>query len=228
MISTPSTIYVFAALLAAATNSGLVSAQSLPYGLCNKANFQYSTIVGTPAATFPIAQIPLVTTSGAPLTVKGSIRIVDGCTFSAIDFQLIGAVNAYWYGGAPNSNEGVTIVDAQVPASPTAANFTYTLTQVAGRQVNWSTFTIMRLLDRADNNLLATVQLPGQLGASAGTTTPAGPTTGAGTTTGPSPPAGSSPATKSGSISDRQIGMFGQLYQGVATVLAIGAALTFA
>ncbi|KAJ1343920.1 hypothetical protein BSLG_001520 [Batrachochytrium salamandrivorans] len=66
MISTPSTIYVFAALLAAATNSGLVSAQSLPYGLCNKANFQYSTIVGTPAATFPIAQIPLVTTSGAP------------------------------------------------------------------------------------------------------------------------------------------------------------------
>ncbi|KAJ1343921.1 hypothetical protein BSLG_001521 [Batrachochytrium salamandrivorans] len=86
----------------------------------------------------------------------------------------------------------------------------------------------MRLLDRADNNLLATVQLPGQLGASAGTTTPAGPTTGAGTTTGPSPPAGSSPATKSGSISDRQIGMFGQLYQGVATVLAIGAALTFA
>ncbi|KAJ8328421.1 hypothetical protein BDV3_005669 [Batrachochytrium dendrobatidis] len=233
MISTTSALYTAFALLATVHNS--VNAQSLPYGLCDTANFQYSALVGKPTAVIPIKQIPLVTIAGAPLTVKGSITIIDGCHFEATDFVFTGAGESYWYGSAPGSSDGVTLVDTPVAQSANPAKFSFAFTQVAGRQVNWQSFTEMRLFEKNTNGLLATVTFPGKLGASAGAgaPTPGAPTTGgsgsASPASGASPAAGAaSPAAKSAAGSDRQTSWTMKLYQGVLATLSLGAALVIA
>eukprot|EP00842_Homolaphlyctis_polyrhiza_P002454 jgi/Hompol1/3209/HPOL_001590-RA len=133
---------------------------SFAYGSCSPTNFKYSSIIATPQAIVPVKQIPLVTGAGAPLTVQGSIQILDGCSFAFKDYIFLNAGETYWYGGNIGSSDGVTVSDAQVfpYAFPTTAIFN--LTQVPGRQVNYNTFNQLRLYEKTTNTLLATADMP--------------------------------------------------------------------
>ena len=126
--------------------------------------------------------------------VKGTIRVLDGCTFEVSDLTLLGPKSSVWYGGNGTALDGVRLSEETISESQAGLNQTFTFIQTVGSWVAFEDFTQFRLFDVATLSLLATADLPSR---STNTSSTAQPNTGSGnSTTGTSP----SPVTTSGSI----------------------------
>jgi hypothetical protein len=129
--------------------------------------------------------------------VKGTIRVIDGCSFQVSDLTLLGPKSSVWYGGNGTAVDGIRLSEATIPESQAGYNETFTFIQTAGSWVAYEDFTQFRLFDVATLSLLATADLPSRSTNTSSTTLP---NTGSGNSTTGTSPTSPSPVTTNGSI----------------------------
>jgi hypothetical protein len=145
----------------------LLTAQSPKYGKCNVNKFGRSDLVNK---TIPIVSV----LTASPISIKGQIAIVDGCTFETREFEFLNGGESYWVGGYKGSKEAMTLSDQYVPPSAFKRTFKYSLKATAGSEANFDGFDQFRLFERNSELLIAVADMPaksGNSGQSAGTTT---------------------------------------------------------
>jgi hypothetical protein len=114
-----------------------------------------------------------------PIQISGSIEIIDGCNFKVTGFSLTNANSARWYGANGTAFAGATLSETSVTSS-TPAEQTFVFRSVAGAEVSFRDFDQFRLM-QDDQLVIATANVPPEIGASLGKT-PATNTTATNTT----------------------------------------------
>lgn len=164
------------------TATAILITQTLAYSLCNKVIYPHSgkSVVNIPLTSSGTFQ----TSSGASVTFKGSVSIVDGCTFNVSDVMFNGPETASWFGGIGSvSDASASAVRLTPDVLKAGQPYTavYTLSQNAGAWVSYDDFNQFRLFDPISGIVIAVADIPGNLVTPGAKTNPGGlPTPAAG------------------------------------------------
>ncbi|KAJ3270678.1 hypothetical protein HDV01_007502 [Terramyces sp. JEL0728] len=157
--------------------AGLASSV-LAYSKCDPKNYPYSgqtvsvPIQQTSTLSVPVNQIQVL------VSVAGSIKIIDGCTFAVQNLAFAGPSFIQFVGkkaGDATGASAVLLTQATVPTT-VLLNAQYTLVQSAGNWVSFYDFDIIELFDPASKAVIGTATLPAKN--TVVTTTAAGAATG--------------------------------------------------
>ncbi|KAI8895599.1 hypothetical protein BC833DRAFT_600706 [Globomyces pollinis-pini] len=163
---------------------------SIAYSICSPNDKIYSnfTIPLLPTATKSIT----IADKMVPVTVQGTISLVDGCSFAVKDFAFSGPPTAAWYGikSTAPAEGGVRISPETLSGDKAPLSQTFKFVTTAGASISFRDFDTFQLYDPITQNLIGTAPIvPGS-----NTTIPITP----GTTGKPSTPVASAtpaPAT---------------------------------
>ncbi|KAJ3314709.1 hypothetical protein HDV04_005715 [Boothiomyces sp. JEL0838] len=134
------------------------------YSLCNPTNYPY--------AGLSVTNIPILSTvtqsltvggKSVPVTVSGSISVVDGCNFATKDLAFSGPASIEFVGRLASDTTGdgaVLLSTAQVSASSSPSSQTYTFVSTAGNWVSYNDFDIIELFDPVSKAVIGTATLP--------------------------------------------------------------------
>ncbi|KAI8927012.1 hypothetical protein BC831DRAFT_454187 [Entophlyctis helioformis] len=135
-----------------------LAATASAYSLCNAAVNPYANRT----LSIPIVGARATGANNAPLTVSGTISVVDGCTFSINNLAFSGVPAIVIFGGVPPDTNGVRLAaekfTAPAPGAPINRNVTFIST--AGNWVSYTDFVQFRLFDEDNQLLVATADIP--------------------------------------------------------------------
>lgn len=135
----------------------LVSAQ-VTYTKCDSKVYPFANSATKVSA--PIVQTASVTKSNSPITISGSVDVVDGCTFAVTNFRFLGAGETYWYGAKKGATDGILLTEDFVYSGDVASNRTYKFRTTAGAEASYYDFSQFRLFEKYTNTLIAVADLP--------------------------------------------------------------------
>jgi hypothetical protein len=147
---------IFAIMLSIILLPVLITAQAPKYGKCDAKKFGRIDLVNK---TLPIVSV----LQASPITIKGSIAIVDGCNFETRDFEFLNAGVSYWVGGYKGSDDAMTLSDDFVTASAFKKTVKYSLKSTAGSEANFDGFDQFRLFERNTKVLIAIADMPAKI-----------------------------------------------------------------
>ena len=110
-----------------------MSIAQIAYGKCNPADFPYKGLnVSVP---IDLTATRSVTFNGTttPLTISGTVSIVDGCTIALSNFTFSGVPQAQLFGALSGQADGIRLIE-EIFESGKPYSGQYTLIQTAG---NW-------------------------------------------------------------------------------------------
>jgi hypothetical protein len=136
------------------------------YGLCSRTAHRFSA--NLPTVPIQATATRSITREGQviPVTVSGSIRVIDGCSFAMEGVTISGPTSFAIFGGTSESdNASVRLVteDTSLANRTSPWNATYTFIQTAGNWVNFNDFTQFNLFDPTTNVVFGQARLPGQV-----------------------------------------------------------------
>ncbi|KAJ3270680.1 hypothetical protein HDV01_007504 [Terramyces sp. JEL0728] len=158
------------------------------YSLCDPANYPYSgqSVANVPFLNLFKAQNIVVNGQSVPVTVSGSVSIVDGCTFATnqlsfsgpASIEFVGRKASDWFG-----TSAVLLSTLQVDASSLPSSQSYKLISTPGNSVSYNDFDVIELYDPVSGVIIGSATLPGKNSVPVTTTIPPAATTDAVTTT---------------------------------------------
>jgi hypothetical protein len=94
------------------------------------------------------------------ITVSGTIRVIDGCTFTVEDFVFLpGFTDTLWYGRKNDDKTHAMIVSNTPVASSDNSSFTFTMTTTPGAEMSWDDMDTLVLFSRENKFEMAIAKL---------------------------------------------------------------------
>jgi hypothetical protein len=147
---------------------------SAAYELCDKIKYPYAGRNVSVAITASATKSITVDGANVPVTIGGTITVVDGCTFQLSDFVLSGPKSVQWFGASSNTDPAaVRLTNDDVPATTKGGVFTFITS--AGNWVSYNDFTQINVYDAASKSVVGHAVFPPASRASTPTTTARAP-----------------------------------------------------
>lgn len=132
------------------------------YSVCDPAVYPFAGR----NVSIPIVASATRTIGTTPVVVSGSIKVLDGCSFQAVDLVLTGPATAQFFGGTPaGSTTGYLLSPTVITASPNPQTLTFNFVTVAGSSISYTDFVEFRLFESESNSMVGTALLPGETNA---------------------------------------------------------------
>ncbi|KAJ1337132.1 hypothetical protein BSLG_006605 [Batrachochytrium salamandrivorans] len=180
-------------LLAAVTL--LASGSASAYSLCNTANYPYAG----QSVSVKILKTTTTVFGSTPITIAGTVSIVDGCNFSLNEFTFSGVPSVSVYGGIGNGAQAVKLVATTINAPSSPLTQTLTFITTSGSYVSYQDFSQFRFYDEVNNLLIGTADIPNAVISTSSTTTTAATSSGVSAATSATPSTGTGTGAGSGS-----------------------------
>jgi hypothetical protein len=133
---------------------------ALSYRRCDRERYPFAGQNVTVPIMTTATQVIQVNNVSVPVTVGGSIRVVDGCTFEVLNFTLSGSFTGAWFGGNGTDVNGYRLSSRPVASSQAPSTTRYEFIMNAGSWVSYFDFTQFRLFEVNSNAVIATADLP--------------------------------------------------------------------
>jgi hypothetical protein len=165
------------------------------YGLCSRTNHRFSANLPTVPIQGTATRSVTVNNSVVPVSVSGSIRVVDGCSFQFVNATITGPASLQFFGGRAESDPNAVRLTTDTVTLPlSSSSATYTFIQTAGNWVNYNDFIQINFYDPATSAVFAQAILPGQPNVTSTATGVASTRSGTSTSASPASSTSSSPS----------------------------------
>lgn len=137
------------------------ASSALAYGLCDRTNYPYA------GKNVSIPIVPTLTKSMTidsvvhPITVSGTLHVIDGCSFEITNFKLDApaAVKFYWHGAQGEIDLNGENLTRDSPVDSATTDAVYQFVSTAGDAVRYD-FKQFNLYDPETRSVIAQAVLP--------------------------------------------------------------------
>ncbi|KAJ3314708.1 hypothetical protein HDV04_005714 [Boothiomyces sp. JEL0838] len=131
------------------------------YSLCNTQNYPYANQVVTDVPFYTPGTVTItVNNQTVPVTVSGSVSVVDGCHFATKDLSFTGPSFVKFVGRKATDTSGASAVLLSTSVVTSPSSQTYTFVSTAGNWVSYNDFDLIELFDPVSLAVIGIATLP--------------------------------------------------------------------